>query len=86
MSWSPDGRYFACADAVNYGYRLTICGCSRPKAALLTVDPSPDSGPRWSADEHEIAFVSIRRGNSDIWAMPADGGAPRPFTSHPAME
>jgi len=52
----------------------------------ITIDSSSDSGPEWSPDGNQIAFVSDRAGNSDIWVMNADGGNPTQLTFNPARE
>ncbi len=52
----------------------------------LTVDPAPDSAPRWSPDGREMAFRSQRSGNREIWILPIAGGAPRQLTDDPAED
>ena len=39
--------------------------------------------PRWSPDGSQIAFYSRRRGWSQLWLLPAIGGAPRRLTAAP---
>ncbi|HXD34817.1 MAG TPA: S9 family peptidase [Pyrinomonadaceae bacterium] len=48
-----------------------------------------DSNPQWSPDGKSIAFVSNRTGkeyeenrNSDVWVIPAEGGAPVKISDH----
>lgn len=36
--------------------------------------------PRWSPDSRQIAFISNRSGNNQIWVMDADGSSPRQVT------
>ena len=43
--------------------------------------------PAWSPDGGWIAFAWYRsHRNSDIWLVPAEGGAPRPITSGKAVD
>ena len=42
--------------------------------------------PVWSPDGREIAFISDRSGNRDIWTIPAEGGEPRQITFDPGAE
>ena len=39
--------------------------------------------PRWSPDGNQIAFVSERNGNADIYLMNADGSGQRNLTRNP---
>jgi len=41
-----------------------------------------DSGPRWSPDGKQLAFLSTRSGDTaQIWLLPLDGGEARPVTA-----
>jgi dipeptidyl aminopeptidase/acylaminoacyl peptidase len=42
--------------------------------------------PHWSPDGQWIAYDGRWEGNSEIYAIRADGGAPRRITSHPAED
>ncbi len=53
---------------------------------VLTLDEGADDDPRWSPDGREIAFVSNRAGNPDLWVMPASGGVPRAVTRGPGND
>ncbi|MFH1741895.1 MAG: right-handed parallel beta-helix repeat-containing protein, partial [bacterium] len=48
--------------------------------ARLTDNNAVDRYPRWSPDGSQIAFVSERGGNTDIWLMNADGSEPVQLT------
>jgi Tol biopolymer transport system component len=45
-----------------------------------------DEKPVWSPDGRQIAFVSTREGNYDIYVMQADGTGVRRLTDHAAIE
>jgi Tol biopolymer transport system component len=51
---------------------------------LTTFEGSPTGTPRWSPDGRSIVFDSLAAGNSDIYVMSADGGAPRRLTTGPS--
>ena len=40
----------------------------------------------WSPDGKQIAFASDRKGNFDLYVMPADGGTPKQITFNSASE
>jgi TolB protein len=50
----------------------------------LTLNLAQDGQPAWSPDGKEIAFVSTRDGNAEIYAMRADGSGQRRLTHSPA--
>lgn len=55
----------------------------------LTFDLAADHSPRWSADSKHIFFLSARggaeqppnNGKTQVWRIPATGGAPQPVTT-----
>ncbi|MGD9144152.1 MAG: PQQ-binding-like beta-propeller repeat protein [Anaerolineae bacterium] len=57
-----------------------------PSPQRLTDDPAYDGWPTWSPDGSQIAFVSTRSGNPDIYVMDADGSNLRQLTDHPAND
>jgi len=90
-AWSPDdtaegGRiaYHGCDEqGNNCGLWLIKAGGFGP--TQLTADPS-DTAPAWSPDGKQIAFISARNGNWDLYlATVADGQVTR-LTDHPAAE
>jgi unsaturated rhamnogalacturonyl hydrolase len=52
----------------------------------LTIDPSSDRFPSFSADGAQVVFRSERDGNSEIYVMQADGSQPRRITNDPAHD
>ncbi|MGD9049978.1 MAG: hypothetical protein PVF77_18135, partial [Anaerolineae bacterium] len=57
-----------------------------PSPQRLTDDPAYDAWPTWSPDGSQIAFMSTRSGNPDIYVMNADGSNVRQLTDHPAND
>jgi len=45
-----------------------------------------DSDPAWSGDGRQIAFVSRRDGNAEIYAIQSDGSNLRRVTHHPGSD
>ena len=56
--------------------------------SLIQGKPTPldVQAPAWSRDGRTIVFVSWRDGNGEVYAMDADGSAPRNLTQHPAKD
>jgi Tol biopolymer transport system component len=50
----------------------------------LTSDAAYDDGPAWSPSGSQVAFVSNRSGNADLYVMAADGSSVTRVTSNPA--
>ena len=76
--WSPDGRWRAfSAREGDAGEGGTF------DLFRLTDGAGNDQQPAWSPDGTRIAFTSDRDGSTDIWVMPAAGGAPRNVTATP---
>ena len=68
-------------------YTASTSGGDERRLTDADVDPSTPQGlffqtePAWSPDGSTIAFVSKRSGNSDLYAMGADGSGTRRLTS-----
>ena len=55
-------------------------------AVRLTSAPGQDMFPRASPDGKWIAYTEANKSGTDIWVIPAAGGAARRLTFHPATE
>jgi len=67
---------------------IWICDSDGSKAAQLTsFGGAAIYGPSWSPDSQNIAFTAVQKGmKEDIYAISANGGAPRRLTTHPAED
>jgi serine/threonine-protein kinase len=76
---SPDGRFAALHIGAPETRDIWILDLERPGSRRqLTVQGG--GFPVWSADGNDIAFMSRREGNGDLFTVPADGsGAPSPL-------
>jgi eukaryotic-like serine/threonine-protein kinase len=88
MSWSPDGRAFACVDAGQPNWAVSRPWLFYPgrEPILLLDDGSKSREPSWSRDGTRVFFVSNRRGSMDLWRqrLAPDGspqGEPEPLTT-----
>jgi len=75
---SPDGRTLAFDYVGDIWTVPTAGGTAKP----LTQHTATDSSPHFSPDGKEIAFLSEREGNPQVFVMPATGGTPRQVTFH----
>ena len=73
---SPDGGWIL-FDLLGHIYRVSADG---GEAECLTQESgiAINFHPRYSPDGREIAFVSDRRGQMNLWVMKADGSSPEP--------
>jgi serine/threonine protein kinase/Tol biopolymer transport system component len=81
---SPDGKQIACVYQENVGSPVKIAVLSSEGGAPLKIFPVvPEAEPniRWTADGREIAFASMDKGVSNLWAQPIDGGKSRKLTN-----
>jgi Tol biopolymer transport system component len=72
---SPDGKTVV-FDLLAHIYRVGMDG---GRAQCLTQESgiATNFQPRFSPDGHEIAFISDRAGQNNLWLMDADGSHPR---------
>ena len=73
---SPDGKQIAFCYKGDI-YKVPVGG---GEAVQLTTQSSYECNPVWSPDGKLIAFASDRKGNFDIFVMPAQGGTPKQLT------
>ena len=79
---SPDGAWIV-FDLLGHIYRVSSKGGD---AQVLTGDSgiAINFHPRYSPDGRQIAFISDRGGQNNLWVMSADGTAPRPIAQDDA--
>ena len=75
LHWSPDGQQIA-AEARPRGHGdIYLVGAGGGPPRPLVADPSDDVQPTWSRDGKWVYFGSDRGGRTQIWKVPAGGGA-----------
>jgi serine/threonine protein kinase len=87
-AYSPDGRKIAFMSRRSGTDEIWICDSDGSKAAQLTsFSGSAIDFPNWSPDSQNIAFtVWQKEVKADLYAISANGGAPRRLTTHPAQD
>lgn len=85
--WSPDGLYLAYesyqGDNLNI-FAQRVDGSEPP--IPITQHPSPDYSPAWSPSPgRQIAFVSLRDGNQDIYVVDLNTSEATNLTNTPAI-
>jgi len=85
LDWSPDGRFIAFTakepDAKET-YSLFLLSVETLETRKLSEPPAEDqdSGPAFSPDGKQLAFIRMNSDLGDIFVMPANGGEPRRLT------
>jgi Tol biopolymer transport system component/serine/threonine protein kinase len=78
-AFSPDGKQVAFAwdgeKADNFDIYVKLVDAGNP--LRLTNNPADEIGPAWSPDGRYVAFCRDRGERSEIWMVPALGGAER---------
>jgi serine/threonine protein kinase/Tol biopolymer transport system component len=75
---SPDGRSVAFVSNRNGQWDIYVSLVSGGNLVQITNDPNLESGPRWSPDGARLVFARLNeKGLTDIWVVPAFGGAAR---------
>ena len=77
-SLSPDGQTIA----FSYQGDIWTVPVEGGRAVRLTVHEAYEAHPRWRPDGSQIAFISDRFGNDDLYVMDADGSTPTRLTYH----
>jgi TolB protein len=93
-SWSlPDGAFLTYDSYVNGNLEIFIRSVTDSTQVFrLTQDPATDTSPAWSPQRRQIAFVSNRSGEPEIWVANLDTAgdfinisqSPQSVESHPA--
>ena len=79
--WSPDGRRVAFDSQGEDGHwGIWTIGADGTGLAQVTRDDGDENLPSWSRDGRFLYFSSPRRGRSEIWRVPADGGGEEQLT------
>ena len=77
-SLSPDGRSVAFVSNRDGFHDIWVGLVGGGRLVRITNDPAAESHPQWSPDGTRIAYAKLKdSGFSDIWEVPALGGAPR---------
>lgn len=82
-NWSPDSRtlvFEAAFSSFRDIYALDLADRTAPKQRRLTDHPAGNYEPAFSPDGRQIAFVSSRDGNAEVYVMRADGSEPQRVT------
>ncbi len=69
-----------------YAGDLWIAGSDGTNVRRLTSDVGVESHPAFSPDGTLIAFSAQYEGNTDVYAMPVEGGTPTRLTWHPGPD
>jgi TolB protein len=72
-SWSPDSLWLAYEAYLNNNLEIVIQSISAPVDVIrLTDNPAADFSPAWSPRGRQVAFVSNRSGEDEIWLADLD--------------
>ncbi len=84
-AWSPTGEWIAFAGRANRFDKMDIflVDVTGSQVRQLTHGEGSNEDPTWSPDGRVLAFSSTRDGRRRIYAMDADGSAPRPVGDVP---
>jgi len=81
---SPDGTRIAClySEEPNSPQRISIIPATGGPAIKTFTRPSGFTAPiRWTADGKAIMYLITRRGVTNLWMQPAEGGEPKQLTN-----
>lgn len=87
MDWSPDGSQFVHQAKVSHKKsEIFLYTLATGENVKLTGDEVSAADPSFSYDGKQIAFVSFRDGNAEIYMINTDGSNLRRLTNHPAFD
>jgi TolB protein len=71
-SWSPDGQWLVFETYLNDNLEIAIVNVASGEIIPLTNHPASDHSPAWAPDGRNVAFISNRGGDSDVWLANLD--------------
>jgi TolB protein len=82
-TWSPDLAWIAYETDVNGTLLIALLSLNNPNqtTVMVTTDTSSNYSPAWAPNGRQIAFVSNRSGNADVWLADLDKTGPDRFTN-----
>lgn len=69
-----------------YGGDIWVADRNGSNPRRLTVNPAVEQNPLFSPDGKQIAFTGNYDGNTDVYVIPVEGGAPTRVTYHPGAD
>jgi Tol biopolymer transport system component len=81
---SPDGKWIACAyreDPKKLAKLAVIPFDGGPPAKMFDLPPTANVlWVRWTTDGRNLSYIDTRKGVSNIWTQPVEGGPPKQLT------
>jgi TolB protein len=74
-AWSPDGRHIAYSELASAGSRIGVIDVATGSARTLVARSGLNITPAYSPDGSTIIFSSGQDDGTDLWTIPAAGGA-----------
>ncbi len=73
-SWSPDSQWLAFETYTKENLEISVVSVNDRSQPILpiTEDPASDHSPVWAPDGRNVAFISTRGGDSDVWLANLD--------------
>ena len=69
-----------------YGGDIWVAGRDGSNPKRLTINPAVEQNPVFSPNGKLIAFTGNYDGNTDVYVIPVEGGAPKRVTNHPSAD